>query len=634
MKIVRLAIFLTGITGLTMGGIMTLSSLRSNQEESVLKSNENLKSLATGFVDQYFGILEATKNLNETSTSIPSYVTNRAIIKLNQGLPSEFETFTSTDPSIPANNAQIDFGLQERVLSALKNDFSLPELQISRMTMGTYALSDVGNKEGIYIATPIYKIQNGVIDPNAIEKINLTLIDPVKAFAGLQKVNSIEDASAYLLDKRGKVLAHSISAFVGTDMKRVDQLKTTLDNLFLGAQTGSVNQYTNADGVKEQVAFVRAGTSPFAFAVEERAKPPVLSSAWVSDQIDSGAARRNFGFLFVLIAASLVAFSAISVIASQQLNKQIEAGVLARANNEQRVPTMPEPPKSAPLPFSSKIAPSMIASASASARANENANASFDENSGANAIENFVATETKTQHSPQSSPQNANPPSIQTSSRDIDYSATRLIEARDQIALEREQLQAAVSGLSVTRDFGRDFVNKIEKCYTLEGVEKELVQVSSEISESPVLYFRYHRRNQSLTLASVAGDVKIQNYSNMQAYVRKDIELQVEQMADDGKVASISNYGPMSKLIISHLNVAHFEAWAVTSHPEVSSQSKLVGVIVVLQAGMRSAQARPLLARILRDAGNYLYAQSNKIRPRSSLYQSNGNPTIEDSQLS
>jgi hypothetical protein len=626
MKIVRLAIFLTGITGLTMGGIMTLSSLRSNQEESVLKSNENLKSLATGFVDQYFGILEATKNLNETSTSIPSYVTNRAIVKLNQGAPSEFETFTSTDPSIPVNNAQIDFGLQERVLSALKNDFSLPELQISRLTMGTYALSDIGNKEGIYIATPIYKIQNGVIDPNAIEKINLTLIDPVKAFAGLQKVNSMEDASAYLLDKRGKVLAHSISAFVGTDMKRVDQLKTTLDNLFLGAQTGSVNQYTNADGVKEQVAFVRAGTSPFAFAVEERAKPPVLSSAWVSDQIDSGAARRNFGFLFVLIAASLVAFSAISVIASQQLNKQIEAGVLARANNEQRAPLMPEAPRNAP--FTSKIVPSLISAGAASAR----------ENTDANAIENFVANETQIQHlspsSPQSSPENANPPSIQTSIRDIDYSATRLIEARDQIALEKEQLEAAVSGLSVTRDFARDFVNKIEKSYTLEGVEKELVQVSSEISESPVLYFRYHRRNQSLTLASVAGDVKIQNYSNMQAYVRKDIELQVEQMADDGKVASISNYGPMSKLIISHLNVAHFEAWAVTSHPEVSSQSKLVGVIVVLQAGMRSAQARPLLARILRDAGNYLYAQSNKIRPRSSLYQPNGNPTIEDSQLS
>ena len=186
----------------------------------------------------------------------------------------------------------------------------------------------------------------------------------------------------------------------------------------------------------------------------------------------------------------------------------------------------------------------------------------------------------------------------------------------------------------MNRDYARDFLAKIEKGYTLESVEKELVQVSSEIAESPILYFRYHRRNQSLSLSAVAGDVKIQNYSNMQAYVRKDIELQVEQMADDGKVASISNYGPMSKLIINQLNVAHFEAWAVTSHPEVSGQSRLVGVVVVLQAGVRSAQARPLLAKILKDAGNYLYAQSNKIRPRSSGYQQPSLSSVEDSKLS
>jgi hypothetical protein len=256
MKIVRLAIFLTGITGLAMGGIMTLSSLRSGQEEAAIHSNEVLKTQATQFVDQFFGMLEATKNLNGNSGTIPSYVTNRAVLKLNQGIPGDFESFASTDVTVPANAAQIDFGLQERVITALKNDLSIPDLQISRMTMGTYALTDIGNKEGIYIATPIYKINNGVTDPNTIDKINLTLVDPVKAFGSLQKISSATDSSAYLISKKGKVLAHSLSAFVGTDLKRVDHLKDTIDNLFLGAQTGSVGKYTNVDGQNASRNFI------------------------------------------------------------------------------------------------------------------------------------------------------------------------------------------------------------------------------------------------------------------------------------------------------------------------------------------------------------------------------------------
>jgi hypothetical protein len=589
MKIVRLAIFLTGITGLAMGGIMTLSSLRSGQEEAALHSNESLKTQATQFVDQFFGMLEASKNLSANSTAIPSYVTHRAVLLLNQNAPAEFESFNSTDSSAPVNAGQTDFGLQERVQTALKNDLSLPDLQISRMTMGTYSLTDIGNKEGIYIATPIYKVTNGVTDPTAIEKINLTLIDPVKAFGGLQKLSSSQDSAAFLVSKKGKVLAHSVSAYVGTDLKHTETLKDTIENLFLGAQTGSVGKYTNADGVQEHIAFVRAGTSPFAFAVEQKVNPAVLSSAWFSDQVDSGAARKNFGFMFLIIAASLLAFSGISVWASREVGKQISNNAYARQAdiNSPKNNSIPTIPADLPLPLLSKLAPSLI-------QASKN-------------------------------PSVIPPPVAEASAV--------LVEARDQIALEQEQLKAAMVGLTANRDYARDFLSKIENGYTLEGIEKELVQVSSEISESPVLYFRYHRRNQSLSLSAVAGDVKIANYSNMHAYIRKDIELQVEQMADEGKVASISNYGPMSKLIISHLNVAHFEAWAVTSHPEVSGKSKLVGVVVVLQAGMRSAQARPLIARILKDAGNYLYAQSNKIRPRSSLFPNANSPKIEDSDL-
>jgi hypothetical protein len=589
MKLVRVAIFLTGITGLAAGGIMTISSLKANQREMSLRTNDELKSQATQFVDQFFGVLEASKNLNPETTSAPSYVTERAVVKLDQNAPTEFESFTSTDARRPIN-AQPDFALEERVMDAIKKDFSFADLKISRLTMGTYHLSEAGTREGIYIASPIYKTTNGVTDSNTIEKVNITLIDPVKAFAGLQKVSSTQDTAAFLVNRKGRVLAHSISAYVGTDLRHVDHIKDTIENLFLGAQTGGVSRYKDADGEEQQIAFVRAGASPFAFAVEQRAKPAVLTSAWWSDEIDSGAARQSLGLLFVIIAASLVAFSAISIWASREVSKQIAENSTARASNRV-APAFPHAQEIL-QPFSAKIAQSTLQK---NTQVSSPAPVS-------NSTENFVA-------------------------------------ARDQIALEQEQLKVAIQGLSVSADVTRDFVNKIEKAYTLEAVEKELVQLSSELSESPVLYFRYQRRTQNLSLSAVGGEVKIQNYVDMQAYVRKDIELQVEHMADDGKVASVSNYGPMSKLMITHLNVAHFEAWGVTSHPEVSGQSKLVGVLVVLQAGMKSAQTRPVLAKILKEAGNYLYAQSNKIRPKSSHYQTphqtiQNNPSLEDSYLS
>lgn len=599
MKLVRVAIFLTGISGLAMGGIMTLSSFRANQEDALIRINETLKAQATQFVDQFFSVVEATKILSSSSANVPSYITHRGVAKLNQGVLSELESFTNMEAQNQPD-AQPDFGLQERVTAAVKANLSAADFQISRILIGTYPLTDTGSHEGIFIATPIYKATGATTDVNSIEKINISLIDPAKAFGGLQKLHNGEDARAFLISKKGKVLAHSLSAYTGTDLKQVGKLKETIDHLFLGAQTGEVAKYKNMDGVEQEIAFVRAGTSPFAFGVEQKAPPSVLSGAWFSDQAASGAARKNFGILFIIIALALAGFAGASILTSRLVRHQIQASAHARVNSSQGNDPVPVLDKV----FASKIAPSILQAErlarkpAPSARANDKVETPL----------------------PQAL--------IQT--------ADSFVQVRDQKALEKEQLSEAAQGLSAPKDFVRDFLSKIEKAYTIEAVEKELVAVTSEIAESPILYFRYHRRNQNLTLSSVAGDVRIPNYSHMQAYVRKDIELQVEHMADDGKVASISNYGPMNKLINMHLNVAHFEAWGVTSEPSVSGQSRLVGVLVVLHAGMRSAQARPMLAKLLKGAGNYLYAQSNKIRPRSSQYQNELNPVsaLDDSNFS
>ena len=86
----------------------------------------------------------------------------------------------------------------------------------------------------------------------------------------------------------------------------------------------------------------------------------------------------------------------------------------------------------------------------------------------------------------------------------------------------------------------------------------------------------------------------------------------------------------MSKMMIAHLNVAHFEAWAVTSEADVSGTPKLVGVLVILNAGFRSAQSRPVLSKMLRETGNYLFAQTNKVGSKTRSIRPNA---VNNSEL-
>jgi hypothetical protein len=605
MKIARFAIFLTGMIGLAMGGIMSISSLQSSQEESVLKTNESLKSQAQIFVDQFFMAIESVRN--DSDPARLSYVTHRGVVKLTDGIPSEVESLDA----LKSDGASIDLALEDRVLKALQKQVTLGDLKFYRYAIGTFELSEIGSKEGLFIAMPITKANNNIsanpaIDPTANHDANLStysaqasnelsiiLIDPAKAMASLSKLNG-ESRHAFLVNKNGKVLAHSVNAFVGTDLTKMDSLKNTIEGLFLGAQTGMVTHYQAMDGGREQIAFVRAGALPFAVAVEQKASPPILSMGWLAEEVSSGAARKNFGIILVMIASALALFSGVSIWLSKELHKQL--GQSAVANREareeaaanayftpaERVLAM-KPPK----PF----APNALTEVTANQK--PIATPSYLTSSLAEAAQNFVETRASLTEELQAS---------QTSARHL-----------------------ANLGMNVQRDYVAEFSEKAQKAYTIETIEKDLVQISSELSESPVLYFRYHRRHQNLTLSSVAGQVKVPNYTQMQAYVRKDIETQIENLANEGKVASITNYGPMSKIMISNLNVAHFEAWAVTSDAEISNGSKMVGVLVVMQAGFRSAQARPILAKILREAGNYIYAQNGKIRARTDATNAGAN---------
>jgi hypothetical protein len=544
MKLARIAIFLTGVMGLSVGGLVTIASLRANQERELIKTNETLKSQATLLVDQFYSVLESAKRLGGSSAndSLP-YVMDRGVVKLKDGVPVEFESFSSTD-----------LNLEERVMNGLKAQLSIGDLQLIKVGLGTFEMSEANGKLGFYVALPVFKNapnSNG-LDPQAVDKVNVALIDPAKAFAGLDKFSG-GTQSAYLLSKNGKVLAHSLSAFVGTDLKKLSGLKDVLENLFIGAQTGLVTKYTQVDGTREAVAIVRAGVFPFAFAVEQKAVPAVLSSEWMSEQFDSGASRNGLGMALVLIAIALVLFSVMSAWASHGLKKELAK------NAENRPATEPDFGFSVGL-SKNKVAPGLAAIS--------------------NATDTFAQTQIEMNQA-------------------------------------REEARENARSFEMGRDFRAEFIEKTERSHSLEFVEKELTDLTSQLVHGQVLYFRYQRGVQTLALTSVSAGVQIDNYQAMQAYVRKDIELQVEQLSDTGKIASLTHYAPVKKILQNHFQGKSFEAWAVTSTAEISQQAKLVGLLVVVDPNAKIPTARAMLAAILKDAGNALLVRGNKLKPKN-----------------
>jgi hypothetical protein len=627
MKVAKIAIFLTGMIGLAMGGLMSISSLRSQQKEAQIRTYENLKTEAQVLVDQFFGAIEATKNLSQSNVNLSSlpYVSHVGVVKMTQSSPVEFESLATREQMQlgvgkdgKATDTLPDLQLEDRLIKTLKSTLSYSDLQITKFSIGTYEPTEHSNREGIYVATPIYKVINGQLDPTVIDKINLTLLDPSKIMASLTKPLA-GGRNAFLINKSGKVLAHSVPAYIGSELKKIEPLREPIENLFLGAQTGLSTHYASVDGQAEQVTFVRAGVYPFAVAAEQPADPAVLSSGWISNQASSGAARQNVGMLMVITAFGIAFFAGASIIVSRRTPAAaIQASRKGReqSNNagdeNDSLPADNHPNGQYAPGFQRWTAalknrkPEAIAAAApaphpASAQArgmtDNRPNTQPPEFTAPAAIARAASTAANARGA-------------------AELAAKSFVENRAQLQETQQQSEAQAKRIVITKDYEADFVQRIKSNYTLETIERELAAVSSELTESPVLYFRYARQTQNLNLASVAGEVQIPNYALMQAYIRKDIEQQVERLASEGRVASIANYGPISKLMIANLNTAHFEAWVVNSDAEISGQARMVGVLVILQAGFRSAQTRPVLANILKEAGTYLFAQTSKLRPR------------------
>lgn len=598
-QIARIAILLTGMTILVLGGGMGLTAYKQFQEQTVVDNHHRLKIQAQVFVDQFFHLVDSVKNSNDVQT-VPA-VTHRGMALVQDGMPIEIEALDM----IRNIEQEPDFALEERVLDALKKQIKFGDLAISKVSVGTFAKTGVGAQEGIYIAQPVFAPESaGPENPtpqknsfNKILKIKFTLVDPALAFGSLAKWgetidqagNAINSGAAYLVSRSGKVIAHSKSSFVGTQLSKIDSLKETLNSIFLGAQTGTVASYDSIDGNTKQVALVRAGIYPFAMVVETNEPAGVLSSRWFEEQWETGAARKALGIFLILIAIAIASTLAIQTWFVQAIEKMLKPRTHAHVapfNREDLDPIGLQIQPGALAAQSSVVPPAFAHTESPHALRNE-----------------LEQEESPSLNSPISAPPR------------VAAKVETFTESQSKIEQERTTAQDTILTVVTEKQDYEEFVRKIEAAYATDTIETELCDFASQLTESPVLFLRYYPRTQNLSLVAAAGDLKISNSAAMQVFVRKDIEQQITQFANQGKVASISNYAPLARMMISNLNIAHFEAWAVASDTSVDAYgSKMVGVLVILRAGFKSAQVRPLLAKAIRETGNNIHVQNNRIQ--------------------
>jgi hypothetical protein len=80
----------------------------------------------------------------------------------------------------------------------------------------------------------------------------------------------------------------------------------------------------------------------------------------------------------------------------------------------------------------------------------------------------------------------------------------------------------------------------------------------------------------------------------------------IREADQKGTFAALSDYGPLSRILLARLGVAHFEAWALTGYGHLGRQAgkpRLLGVLIILQAGLESAMRHDSLSRMMRTTG-------------------------------
>ncbi len=426
-----------------------------------------------------------------------------------------------------------------------------------------------------------YPSQNSVV---------LALVDPMQAFSLFKNWKSILQGRsmdiahrAFLITRNGTVLAHTEKSYIATNLRNHPLFEKAF-------QTRGSGTFQSIDRLPTLAAYSRIGSLPIA-AVTERVNLQTFSITlkWVRD-----VALAFFGLiaLCMLMARLAIKMQANRGAPSREGQAPVnESGCLEDLWETNEIvaqkPLLPTKSK-----MIEKLAPTIGHTAIA-----KNSDLRPDEAR----VQEILAK-------------------IAKSKRDAAMGKKEPAEEKSNVVVPHPELQAQMEELQnkqediATQRFLQaeraveilidQFQDELQENTSVRVWAEKLTSTAGRICKSPTLYFSYQVQNKLATLTTIAGFKNAEAPRSMTFPIVPAVLDTILRTEAEGKQASLAEYSPLAKMIMSKMGIAHFEAWPVTG------RGKLQGVLVILQPGTDSNLHRGALNRTIQIAGKNVIVQT------------------------
>lgn len=137
------------------------------------------------------------------------------------------------------------------------------------------------------------------------------------------------------------------------------------------------------------------------------------------------------------------------------------------------------------------------------------------------------------------------------------------------------------------------------------AILRKLAAFASELSDSPVLVFRFVPEAKTALLHAYAGFEQGQAPRGASVAVTDELAANAARAAREGKILGLSEYVPLAALLLKSFLATNYRAWVLSD-----AQGSLLGFLVVLQAGESLLENSESLARVIRATGDLVKPSS------------------------
>jgi vacuolar-type H+-ATPase subunit H len=398
-------------------------------------------------------------------------------------------------------------------------------------------------------------------------KVLTLLLDPQKSFESFWRHSlpqGSEDIRSYLVTRDGKLFSHSVSTLQGSSLFRAQIFQRALRPSFDLAPQTWTGEYRSLDSVSVTASFGKLENLPFVLVLE-KASPTTQNAGTL---LFWGRLLSVFG---VLLTMNLLIYFLYRRRPEDDVNAAIEGfqAVAVEKENEETLKTQTEAELEKLQEITEKTAEE--------------------------------TTEEITEKMNQE---------VNSENSEIDANA----ETEHSDILSREE------AIKVTYCFQEKVFQWKQKQTPLHETEAEahFIESISKITQSPSLFFHYHPGTRICLLREEAGFDAQSTPPPLSFPVDPYAQKQIAGFIKENKLASLAHYEPLIRVILQGLGIAHFEAWALTSPAQVShntlNEGRLLGVAVILNAGVQSMTHRDLVTHLLNTMGSF-YGNHRRIIP-------------------